>query len=385
MTTPTNPNVPATAPSLTASMYGTAAAAKRAEDTYYEQRARELLDSALRKLGLHEDAYHIGCGSDDLDPFERASISAIVSALRTAGHRDSAEQPTSEPIGHEPPPGDIGAYPQQPSAREPVAWMLRDSRTGSVYWDAEVCIWRCASGANDCADDMNENIDDASFEAFPLYAAPPATRSDDAPRESSDSLDDVPKPLLQELRGPVLRANAVKWRAERNTARHELEMANRRVRRLESELADARDACRRLSTAPRDAAQEPIDDADVTLAIRMLGESRWYQSGEMHAESLMDVLERLLRRRPAPQQREGASEFRGLDNTGAPIYGSSPSVRTIATDNTAPLRPVTDADVDAAWFAYKSGYTSGPTPVDVHKKALRAALESFRSRRGEGA
>lgn len=53
-----------------------------------EQRARELLDSAFRELGLHEDAYRIGCGSDDLEPFERASISAIAAGLRSAEQRD---------------------------------------------------------------------------------------------------------------------------------------------------------------------------------------------------------------------------------------------------------------------------------------------------------
>ena len=45
-----------------------------------EKRARELLDAELRKLGLHEDAYHVGCGAG-LDRNDQAAISAIDAAL----------------------------------------------------------------------------------------------------------------------------------------------------------------------------------------------------------------------------------------------------------------------------------------------------------------
>ena len=45
-----------------------------------EKRARELLDAELRKLGLHEDAYHVGCGAG-LDRNDQAAISAIAAAL----------------------------------------------------------------------------------------------------------------------------------------------------------------------------------------------------------------------------------------------------------------------------------------------------------------
>lgn len=45
-----------------------------------EKRARELLDTELRKLGLHEDAYHVGCGAD-LDRNDQAEINAIIAAL----------------------------------------------------------------------------------------------------------------------------------------------------------------------------------------------------------------------------------------------------------------------------------------------------------------
>lgn len=45
-----------------------------------EKRARELLDAELRKLGLHEDAYRVGCGAD-LDRNDQASINAIATAL----------------------------------------------------------------------------------------------------------------------------------------------------------------------------------------------------------------------------------------------------------------------------------------------------------------
>ena len=48
-----------------------------------QQRARELLDTELRRLGLHEDAYHIGCGAD-LDRNDQAAINAITAALRAA-------------------------------------------------------------------------------------------------------------------------------------------------------------------------------------------------------------------------------------------------------------------------------------------------------------
>ncbi|HDX0898508.1 TPA: hypothetical protein RNS99_000694 [Stenotrophomonas maltophilia] len=45
-----------------------------------EKRARELLDTELRKLGLHEDAYHVGCGAG-LDRNDQAVINAIAAAL----------------------------------------------------------------------------------------------------------------------------------------------------------------------------------------------------------------------------------------------------------------------------------------------------------------
>lgn len=48
-----------------------------------DTKARELLGKALRDLGLHEDAYHVGCGAD-LDRNDQAAINAISSALRAA-------------------------------------------------------------------------------------------------------------------------------------------------------------------------------------------------------------------------------------------------------------------------------------------------------------
>lgn len=45
-----------------------------------EKRARELLDKALRDIGLHEDAYHVGCGAE-LDQNDKAAIKAIIAAL----------------------------------------------------------------------------------------------------------------------------------------------------------------------------------------------------------------------------------------------------------------------------------------------------------------
>ncbi|HFK2893413.1 TPA: hypothetical protein ACGY71_001322 [Stenotrophomonas maltophilia] len=45
-----------------------------------EKRARELLDTELRKLGLHENAHHVGCGAE-LDRNDQAAINAIAAAL----------------------------------------------------------------------------------------------------------------------------------------------------------------------------------------------------------------------------------------------------------------------------------------------------------------
>lgn len=45
-----------------------------------EKRARKLLDTELRKLGLDEDAYHVGCGAD-LDRNDQAAINAIIAAF----------------------------------------------------------------------------------------------------------------------------------------------------------------------------------------------------------------------------------------------------------------------------------------------------------------
>lgn len=44
-----------------------------------EKRSRALLDAELRKLGLHEDAHHVGCGAD-LDRNDQAAINAISAA-----------------------------------------------------------------------------------------------------------------------------------------------------------------------------------------------------------------------------------------------------------------------------------------------------------------
>jgi len=54
-----------------------------------EKRARELLDTELRKLGLHEDAYHVGCGAD-LDRNDQAAINAVAAALTPPEEPDQA-------------------------------------------------------------------------------------------------------------------------------------------------------------------------------------------------------------------------------------------------------------------------------------------------------
>lgn len=48
-----------------------------------QQRAREVWSDALRKVGQHEYAYHVGCGGD-LNPSEQATLDAITAALRAA-------------------------------------------------------------------------------------------------------------------------------------------------------------------------------------------------------------------------------------------------------------------------------------------------------------
>ncbi len=48
-----------------------------------QQRARELWSDALRKVGQHKFAYHVGCGGD-LDLSEQATLDAITAALRAA-------------------------------------------------------------------------------------------------------------------------------------------------------------------------------------------------------------------------------------------------------------------------------------------------------------
>ncbi|WP_445978284.1 hypothetical protein ACUVWM_18685 [Stenotrophomonas muris] len=54
-----------------------------------DARARELLDNELRKLGLHEDAHHVGCGAD-LDRNDQAAINAIAAALTPPNEPDQA-------------------------------------------------------------------------------------------------------------------------------------------------------------------------------------------------------------------------------------------------------------------------------------------------------
>lgn len=59
-----------------------------------EKRARELLDTELRKLGLHEDAYHVGCGAG-LDRNDQAAINAIAAAfMLPEGYVAAPEDPS---------------------------------------------------------------------------------------------------------------------------------------------------------------------------------------------------------------------------------------------------------------------------------------------------
>jgi len=55
--------------------------------------------------------------------------------------------------------------------------------------------------------------------------------------------------MLKEISAAALRPYLVTVRGERNTARSHLANALRRIERLERELSDARDACRRYREA----------------------------------------------------------------------------------------------------------------------------------------
>lgn len=56
----------------------------------------------------------------------------------------------------------------------PVAWLIRDRKT-KVVWMDENSHFGSESEATICAMDMNEEIDDADFEAFAVYASPAHT------------------------------------------------------------------------------------------------------------------------------------------------------------------------------------------------------------------
>lgn len=152
---------------FTASMYGTAAAAKRAnaergEDEYYEQRARELLAAEYEAQKGQQEAADIRTGN--IDWWDKAAIRAITAALRTAGHRDSAEHP-SEPVSD--------PYTLQPSAPEPVAWTDEE-----VLRFMSIAL-RHAQYKKGCSPTVDEVRDGFRL----MRVSPPAPRIDDAPRE----------------------------------------------------------------------------------------------------------------------------------------------------------------------------------------------------------
>lgn len=84
-----------------------------------ENRARELLDTELRKLGMHEDAYHVGCGAD-LDRNDQAAINAIAAAL-------AARQPVDVFAAYETWPDDLKAKLSAHDLRRMNGWAPRTS------------------------------------------------------------------------------------------------------------------------------------------------------------------------------------------------------------------------------------------------------------------
>jgi len=90
-----------------------------------EKRARELLDTELRKLGLHEDAYHVGCGAG-LDRNDQAAINAIAAALT----------PQWQPIESAP-----------KTTRSILVWCPERQNQYMVYWDGRYeGEWRTVGG-----------------------------------------------------------------------------------------------------------------------------------------------------------------------------------------------------------------------------------------------
>ncbi|MGN6521319.1 MAG: hypothetical protein ACTHK2_18070 [Dokdonella sp.] len=86
-----------------------------------------------------------------------------------------------------------------------------------------------------------------------------------ASQPAGAELDDAPKALLRELRGPELRKAAIRWRAERNIARSELRGRTARIERMENErngmfraLTNMREECKRLSASPAQAVSVPM-------------------------------------------------------------------------------------------------------------------------------
>ena len=66
------------------------------------------------------------------------------------------------------------------------------------------------------------------------------------PTWSEKELDDLPKDLLRQLSGRVLGPYAVKLRGQRNFYKSHFAGQKRRAEKLAKELADAREACRRM-------------------------------------------------------------------------------------------------------------------------------------------
>lgn len=149
--------------------FGTATAAKRAEDEYYEQRARAFVaaqygDDPTRAQLI----FHGKTTSVDL----RRGIAAVAAALRSSEH-----PPTPEDF----------SVVRQPSAPEPAGagYVLvpRDPTPEMLE----------AAGTIDGYDGDNADADHINWWHVMVEAAPPAPRSDDAPRERgiSEQMDIV--------------------------------------------------------------------------------------------------------------------------------------------------------------------------------------------------
>lgn len=103
-----------------------------------EKRARQLLDAELRKLGLHEDAYHVGCGAD-LDRNDQAAINAISAAITPPdGYVLVPVEPTTEMLvdGFESEPDEFFSTREEWLAYEAMSGCQQGHHRSRLCWGA---------------------------------------------------------------------------------------------------------------------------------------------------------------------------------------------------------------------------------------------------------